>query len=340
MNYLIFALISFIFSVIFVKLSGFIAQKYEIVDVPDNIRKKHSRTTPLLGGFGIFLTFFIVLFLARDYILIGELNARHWLGVFFGACFLMIGGVLDDKYNLSPKTQIIFSILAIISVLFGGVNIEKITNPFGGDFLYLSSFVSAFFIFLWLSLMMYSTKILDGLDGLVGGVSAIGAFIIFLFTITTKYHQPDLAMVAIILCAAILGFLVFNWNPARIFLGEGGSLLLGYLIGILAIISGGKVAIALLIMGLPLLDLFWTIIRRYIAGKNPFRSADRGHLHFKLIDAGLNIRQAVLVFYFFAAFFGLSALWLQSMGKVLMLVVLVLLMIMMTGLLSFYQKKF
>ena len=133
----------------------------------------------------------------------------------------MIGGVLDDKYNLKPHSQIIFPLLAIAAVIIGGVEITKITNPFGG-FIDLNSlfFISPLLIVFWLLGMMYTTKLLDGVDGLVSGVSAIGGFIIFLFTITTRYYQPDIAFAAILLAGACFGFLIFNWHPAKIFIGK------------------------------------------------------------------------------------------------------------------------
>ncbi|MFA6389884.1 MAG: MraY family glycosyltransferase, partial [Patescibacteria group bacterium] len=319
-----------------------LALRLGVVDLPATGRKVHQVAVPLLGGTAIFFAFFIGLFLVQNKLLAGNLAAHHWIGFFIGACILMLGGFLDDKYNLSPGKQIIFPVLAALAVIAGGVGIEKITNPLGG-LLYLDQwkipllawsgkmhyfvFISDTFVLLWLMGMMYTTKILDGLDGLVTGVTAIGAFIIFLFTMTTKYYQPDVGLAALILSAACLGFLILNWHPAKIFLGEGGSLFLGYALGVLAIISGGKIAIALLILGIPILDVAWAIIRRIKAGKNPFRFSDRLHLHYRLFDSGLGQRKTVLIYYFLSAAFGLSALFLQSQGKVLALGILFLLML-------------
>lgn len=308
-----------------------IALYFKIVDQPAGSsqaeRKIHSRTIPLLGGLAIFFAYFLLLFLFADHFLAGNLKFNHLLGFFSGALFLMIGGFLDDKYNLRPHWQIIFPLLAIAAVILGGVEITKITNPFGG-YLNLASlvFISPSLIAVWLLGLMYTTKLLDGVDGLVAGVSAIGALVIFLFTLTTRYYQPDIAFAAILLSGACLGFLIFNFNPAKIFLGEGGSLLLGYLLGVLAIISGGKIAIALLVMGIPILDVAWTIIRRLLDGKNPFRFADRRHLHHRLLDLGLNQKQTVLIFYAFSLLFGLSGLFLQSQGKLWALIILVAIM--------------
>ena len=324
-NFLIIFLITFFLSVVFTVIVRQIVLRLNIVDTPNLERKIHKIGTPLLGGLSLFLSFFLVLYFIRDKILAGNLEVNHWLGFFAGALILMIGGFLDDKYNIKQKYQIIFPILAIACVLAGGVGIEKITNPLGG-FIYLG-FFSSIIIALWLVGMMYTTKLLDGIDGLVTGVTAIGGFVIFLFTMTTKYYQPDIGIAALILSAVCLGFLIFNWHPAKIFLGEGGSLFLGYTLGVLAIISGGKIAIALLIMGIPIMYVLWTIIRRIQAGKNPFKFADRKHLHFRLLDLGLSQRQTVLIYYGFSAIFGLSALFLQSRGKLIVLGALVVIML-------------
>ncbi len=305
-----------------------IAFYFNIVDRPDSGRKIHKKEIPLLGGVAIFITFFLFLFLFSDRFLSGNLDFRHLLGFFIGALIIMIGGVLDDKYNLKPGVQIIFPVLAVVAVIVGGVEIEKITNPLGG-YIYLKQLfiVGPILIAAWLLGMMYTTKLLDGVDGLVTGIGAIGGLVIFLFTLTSKYYQPDIAFAAILLSGAALGFLILNFNPAKIFLGEGGSLLFGYILGVLAIISGGKIAIALLIMGVPILDTVWTILRRLIRGNNPFRSADKKHLHHRLLDLGLSQKQTVFIFYALSLLFGISALFLQSTGKILALGALALVML-------------
>ncbi len=314
-----------------------LAQRLGITDKPDGDRKIHARTVPLLGGLAIFAAFFIILYFVNDKLLTGNLEIAQWLGFFAGAGFLMIGGWLDDKYNLKPVWQIIWPALAIASVIAGGVQIEKITNPLGG-YIYLGA-GSAVLIALWLLGMMYTTKLLDGLDGLVSGLVAIGALVIFLFTQSLKYYQPDIGLAALILAAACLGFLFFNWQPAKIFLGEGGSLFLGYALGVLSIISGGKIAIALLVMGIPVLDVAWTIVRRLAVGKNPFKFADRKHLHFRLLNLGLSVRKSVLLFYGIAIIFGSCALILQSLGKIFALAVLLIIMISAVIFFAYLDRK-
>jgi UDP-GlcNAc:undecaprenyl-phosphate GlcNAc-1-phosphate transferase len=310
-----------------------VAFYFQIVDLPDKQaggRKIHTRPIPLLGGLAIFVVYFLILFWQKDYFLSGDLELSHLLGFFAGALLLMIGGALDDKYNLRPSRQIIFPLLAIAALILGGVEITKITNPFGSYFdLNTLAFLSPLLIGLWLLGMMYTTKLLDGVDGLVTGVSGIGGLVIFLFTMTTRYYQPDIAFAAILLAGACAGFLILNWHPAKIFLGEGGSLLLGYILGVLAIISGGKIAIALLVMGIPILDVAWTIIRRLLQGKNPFKFADQKHLHHRLLALGIGQRKTVLIFYVLSLIFGVSGLFLQSRGKFWALIGLIGLMLLL-----------
>lgn len=336
MYYLIF-FFSFVLSLALTLFIKRIAIFYNIVDQPDKDRKIHKNNIPLLGGLAIFFSFFLTLLFFKDYLLVGNLRISHWLGFFIGACSLMIGGFLDDKYNLKPKQQIIWPLLAAMAVVIGGVQIEKITNPFGG-FLYLD-YLSTVIIFVWLLGMSYTTKLLDGIDGLVTSITGVGGFIIFVFTMTTKYYQPDIGLAALVLVGVCLGFLFFNWHPAKIFLGEGGSLLLGYILGVLAIISGGKIAIALLIMGIPILDVAWTIIRRMRAGRNPFKFADRQHLHFRLLDLGMTQWQVALFYCALALVFGLSTVFLQSQGKLFALVVLFIIMFCLVISLDYLEKK-
>ena len=354
MNYFLLFLAAFSLSLVLTLVIKLLAAKVKIVDKPNKTRKIHKQAVPLLGGTAIFLSFFLLMYFVRSELLAGNLVHSHWIGFFVGACFLMLGGLVDDKYNLKPSHQMIFPLLAAISVVIGGVNIEKITNPLGG-YLFLDTLkiplgffmgkalyfvlISDSLVILWLMGMMYTTKLLDGIDGLVTGVTAIGAFIIFLFTMTTQYFQPDIGLSALVLAGACLGFLIFNWHPAKIFLGEGGSLFLGYALGVLAIISGGKIAIALLVMGIPIMDVIWTILRRLRSGQHPFKFADRKHLHHRLLDAGLTQRQTTLVYYFLATLFGLSAVFLQSLGKLFALGLLVIIMLIIIVGFSYLEKR-
>lgn len=301
------------------------ARKWRIVDEPTGGRKIHRRATPLLGGVGIAIAVYAAGYFAFDSLVARGLMPVHMYAVALAGGIIVIGGVLDDIYSLTPSRQIALPLIAAGILAAGGVGIEKATNPLGGLVYFTDGFTMAL-TFVWVLGMMYTTKLLDGVDGLVSGLGVIAGLIIFLFTMTTRYYQPDVGLLALIFAAACLGFWLFNFNPASIFLGESGSLFIGYAIAVLAIVSGGKVAIAFLVMGIPIFDVAWIIARRLYEGKNPFRVSDRKHLHHRFLDWGLSQRQTVAVYYALAAGFGMAALFLQSRGKLVAIGVLAVIM--------------
>ncbi len=315
-----------------------IALKKQIIDYPDHHRKLHNRPVPLLGGWAIFLAFWLMtgylIFFTN--VLGHNLQPQRLIGVFIGSLILMILGYFDDKKNLSPKIRLAVSALAVIIAIAGGVGLDKITNPFGGIISLAGwqvqlgcfgtfSILSSLIVFIWLLGMMYTTKISDGLDGLSTGIVLIGALMIFFLSRTGKFFQPDVAVVALILAGACLGFLFFNFYPAKIFLGEGGGLFLGFILGVLAIIAGGKIATALLVMAIPMLDFIRVIYLRFKI-KQPLLKGDRRHLHYQLLDLGLGHRQTVLILYAISFAFGLTTLFLQSREKMFVLLILAVLM--------------
>lgn len=301
-----------------------VAIKFGIVDQPLLPRKIHKKPIPLLGGLAVFISFWACMYIIRNSF--RRISKEEFLGLFIGGLVLMIGGYLDDRYKLKPRHQFLFPVLAVIISLGFDIRVEGITNPLGGIIILPQLFSYALSGF-WLMGMMYTTKLLDGLDGLSSGVTAIGCLTIFMLAFFTKYYQPEMATLALVFFSAILGFLFFNWHPAKIFLGEGGSLWLGFMLGGFAILSGSKIITALLVMGIPILDVGWVILRRiFIENRNPF-IGDRKHLHYRLLDAGLSVPQAVLFFYLLALVFGLSSLFLVSFEKLQALGVLFLLMV-------------
>lgn len=322
------ALLSFLTTIAIKK----IAIHFDITDKPNSPRKIHNHPIPLLGGLGAFAAFWVViLVLAQGY---GLFPARYissldlW-AIFIGGLLLMLGGFIDDKYNIAPRYQLIFVLLAVLVILSARIGISFVTNPLGGGLWHLDQWRWGSFIILadaftvlWLMGTMYTTKLLDGLDGLVSGITVISAFIIFALSLTHKTYQPDVALLAIVLAGAVAGFLIWNFHPAKIFLGEGGSVWVGFMLGVLAIISGGKVATALLVMGVPILDVAWVIVRRVLWEKKSLGESDAKHLHFRLLTAGLSQRKSVLVLWGFSALFGVTSLFLQTRGKVYSLLIL------------------
>lgn len=306
-----------------------IAAAFGIVDEPGDPRKIHREPIPLLGGLALFLSIGVALVLAltlTNRLTVGEIDASHYAGFLIGGAILMLGGFLDDRFKLPPRFSILFPIAAALAAILGGVEVTKLTNPMGGVIV-LESWQSNIVVFVWLLVVMYVTKLLDGLDGLSTSVVSVGTFAILLLSLSAAYFQPDVALFASIGLGALLGFLVWNSPPAKVFLGEGGSTFVGYLLGVLAVISGGKLATALLVLGIPLLDLVWTVIRRSRNGAAAIVSADRKHLHHRLLDLGWSQPRIVLLYTFFAFVFGVGALFLQSGAKFLALMTLVVLMV-------------
>lgn len=309
-----------------------ISYYFNILDRPDSAdRKIHKKPIPLLGGWAIFLSIFISvlifkLFNLADFSGVGD---NFILAVFIGGLLIMIGGTLDDKYNLKPWQQIIWPLLAAIIVLFVGIKIAYITNPIGGPtnaIVYLTPIWGTVVSFIWLMGLMYTTKLLDGLDGLVTGITSVAAFMIFILSLNWDVYMSATSVWALAVFGASIGFLVFNFYPAKIFLGEGGSIFMGFMLGVLSIISGSKIATTLLVIGIPALDVLIVIIRRILRGESPFSHADRKHLHFQLLDIGFGQREAVLLLYLVAITFGLLGILSNSLGKLFSLAAMVVFM--------------
>lgn len=317
------------------------ALNHSIVDVPDQPRKIHSANVPLLGGAAIFLSFSLVAVAyawLTPYLVGKSVGGLELAAMIVAGIIIMFGGYLDDRYRYQPVRQIIWPVLATLAVMLVGIKVSVVTNPWGGGLIELGKFSAPVLTFAWLLGMMYTTKLLDGLDGLASGVGAIGALIIFSLTQFTPFYEPPVGLLALILAGACLGFLVWNWHPAKIFLGEGGSLYIGFVLGVLAIISGAKIATTLLVMGVPILDVVWVIVRRLFWERRSLARADRKHLHYRLLDVGLSHRQAVVFLYVLTGTFGLVALGLGSSGKLIALIVLMVVMVMLGFLLVAAHK--
>jgi len=355
MLYFLAPIITLFLSVILTLLVKRIAFKLKFLDYPDTERKIHKTPIPLLGGVAVFLSFALVLLyysFFTDLIIGGFIQAKYIMGIILAAFIIILGGILDDRFNLKPKVQFIFPVLAALIIIAFGIGINHVRNPFGGiisfenwDFIlfwwqgipYKITLMADLFTLIWLLGMMYTTKLLDGLDGLVSGITVIGSLIIFGICMSINVAQDNTGLIALILAGAFLGFLIFNFQPAKIFLGEGGSLFAGLMLGVLAIISGSKVATTLLIMGIPILDVAWVIARRIFNHKT-VSLADRKHLHFRLLDIGLSQKQAVIFMYVLTALFGSAALFLQTFGKLIALIILVIVMLILgTSLVIIYK---
>lgn len=291
-------------------------------------RDVHEEPTPRLGGLAIYLAVLIVSFVGFRFIfpeyhfstttIVGF--DRTLFILFLGLSLAALGMVLDDLWGLPVVTKIIIQVAGALLLLLAPLRIEYLNNPFG-DIIYLSGptliglLLPPLAALIWLIVMMNAVNLMDGLDGLAGGLTCVAFFTLLMLSLLPRINQPETALLALIGAGAVLGFLVYNWHPAKIFMGDSGSHFLGLFLGGLAIIAGGKVATTALVLGVPILDLILVTLRRLIAGKNPLTSPGRDHLHHRLLDSGFSVPQASLILILIAAFFGTVALKSDSLGK-------------------------
>lgn len=309
-----------------------LAVRCGLVDVPGQLwRKQHVRIVPLAGGTSVWVAFWLALIVWLAGTEVSVLPSWWYWGLLFGSSCLMVGGWLDDRLRLPATRSWLFPAGAAVLASWCGIgsDLTALSNPFGAP-LPLSARVlgvplSGMVTGMWLMGLMYTTKLLDGVDGLVTTVSLLAMLVLLAVTFTPQVHQPQSAGLAVLLAAALVGFLPYNFPPARVFLGEGGSTFLGFMIGVLAIMVDGKFATAFLVMGVPMLDVVVVVFSRVLAGQSPF-AGDRRHLHFRLLDLGLSPRQAVGLYATVVAGCGLAAVVVQTFGSWLVFALLVLAM--------------
>jgi UDP-GlcNAc:undecaprenyl-phosphate GlcNAc-1-phosphate transferase len=296
-----------------------------VFDEPDGERRVHAQPTPRLGGIAIYVGFMLSLFTVlnvalthtsqvRQYLSYGDL--AHIIGLLFGGTLMMGVGLWDDIMTMSPRRKFVAQLVvsAIVVVLYGFTIVDVKLPSFG--YLDLAWFAIPFSLF-WYMGMVNAINFLDGLDGLVAGVSLIAAITL---VVVSLWHNEYL--VAVTMCAlagAMAGFLPYNYHPARIFMGDGGSLFIGFVLASAAVMGTEKKAVAisliipLLVLALPIADTAAAIFRR-MRRKAPLFSADRGHVHHQLLDLGLSQRQAVNLIYVVCGMLGIIALVLSRPG--------------------------
>lgn len=312
-------LLSLLLSLILIKAIVALSQKSGFFD-KNGGRRKHEGQISRFGGLGIIAAFWLAIFLSGS-LVFDSLK----LGLILCSVLIFIFGFWDDLRELDWKKQMVFQIMIALVMIHAGLGVEYIANPFGGrefrldeiSFAGLSVFGSLFIIF-WIVGFMNVVNWLDGMDGLAGGVGAIASLTLFFLSASDLVNQPPLAIMAIALFGALLGFLVFNFHPAKIFMGSSGAYFLGFMLSVLAIFSGGKIATMFLVMGFPILDAAWVIYRRLQGGRSPF-VGDRSHFHYQLLDRGMAEKKVVLIIYIISFLFGLAALLFQGIYKLAVL---------------------
>lgn len=297
------------------------AHKVGAIDVPKDARRMHKKPIPRLGGLAIYGGFLCSI------LIFGQLD-ETMLCVLLGAAIIVALGIFDDVLALGAKLKFVVQIVAAaIPVCIGNLQIGLFTNlnPLSDTpFVHLGILAVPVTI-IWIVGITNAVNLIDGLDGLAVGVSSIAAITMLAVALLTSNMPIAITMAA--LAGACIGFMPYNLNPAKIFMGDTGSTFLGYMLATVSIMGLFKFyavisfAVPFLILGLPIFDTANAIIRRVAAGRSPM-SPDRGHVHHKLIDMGFNQKQAVAILYAISATLGLTAVVLTSSGEVKAIVLL------------------
>lgn len=314
-----------------------LALKLNLIDDPHTNKHPkvtHKTATPRGGGLAIYSGFLIasIMFLPFD---------SHLLGIILGGGILVILGLFDDKWNLSPYLRLLVQIIAASLPVLFGIGIAFISNPFNGildlshpqvSFTLLGEvrtiwILSDLFAVFWLVFLMNMLNMgAKGLPGQLSGVSAIAALTIALISLqySADITEWPVLILALITAGAFLGHLPWNISPQRIMPSFGGSTFAGYMLGVLSILSTAKVGTLLVVLGIPIVDTTYTIIRRILSGKSPFWG-DRGHLHHKLLDSGMTRNNVTYTYWFMTALLGALALNLNASQKLYTIVGVILL---------------
>lgn len=314
------------------------AKKIGIIDDPKKNKHPkviHTYPTPRGGGIPIFIALVgtSIFFLPLD---------KQIIGILIGALILVVMGILDDKYNLNPYVRLLVGFIAAAAPIAAGIGISFITNPFGGIInlshpqINFSLFgqthsiwvLSDLFAIFWITFLMNIVNMgAKGVDGQLSGVTVIAALTIAFLSLrfSADITQWPVIILAAITAGAYLGFLPWHVFPQKIMPGYSGSTLAGYLLAILSILSTTKVGALVVVLGVPLIDTGYTIVRRILQGKSPVWG-DRGHLHHRLLDAGLSKAQVAIFYWMFTALLGFLALNLNTASKIYTMVGITLLL--------------
>ena len=335
--FMIFAfIVSFAFTFATTPLVRRFAFKIGAIDIPKDNRRMHKKPTPRIGGLAIIFGFTVATLCFAQ-------PSRQLYGTLAGAAIIAVMGVIDDCKNLPAKLKFVIQIIAALVVVFAGdIKIDVFTNPnFLSDNPYwvLPEWLSVTLTVIWIVFITNAVNFIDGLDGLAAGVSAIMS--ISLVFISIRVGEYSIAILGIALMGSCFGFLPFNFDPAKIFMGDTGSTFLGFMLATLSIQGVFKsyavisFAVPLLILGLPLFDALFAMIRRILRGQSPM-TADRGHLHHRLVDMGFSQKQTVFILYAISGVLGITAVLLAESGvlRALLLVICVLILLLIGSMLG------
>lgn len=295
-------LISFIMTPLVIR----IARRFGAVDIPKDDRRMHKTPMCLWGGIAIFTGFFVSMFLFSN------ISTVKLVGLFVASIIVLVTGMIDDIKPLGAKIKLLMQIAAALVLVFSGYKINYFTDFFGDSgVIQVSNWAALPITVIWIVGVTNTVNLIDGLDGLAAGISAIAA--VTLSYIAILNHRYDAAMITLILAGSSIGFLPYNFNPAKIFMGDTGALFLGLVLAAVSVEGALKgataitVVVPILALGVPIFDTAFAILRRLI-NKRPIMEADKGHLHHRLMSIGLGQKKTVLSMYLISALLGAGAI--------------------------------
>lgn len=337
--------VAFIVVIVSTPLAIILAKKYKLVDDPKTHHHPaiiHKKAIPRAGGLPIYLGIFlgVLCFIPLD---------QTFIAILVSGGLIVAIGLLDDRYDLSPYFRFIANIVCVAIVVFAGVHIPFVTNPLGGilslsnlsySFAGIQISISNILAVVWIVWIMNMLNWSKGVDGQMPGIAAISAIVIGIaslrFPVLTDTNL-FVSQTAFIVAGAALGFLFYNFYPAKIFPGYSATIL-GFMIGILSIMSGVKLATAILVMGVPIADGLFTILRRVLSGHSPFWH-DKGHLHHLLLNLGLSQRTIAFIYWGISLLLGFFALNLSSRNKLFAIILVMVLVGAVIATLKYLPQK-
>ena len=296
-------------------LAGFIilAKKIKISDKRISKRHIHGEGVSRFGGVAIIVSFVIVIILDERLVVTTPLA-----GVLLASLAILFFGVIDDIRQLSWKYQLFFQLAMVTLVYFMGVKLQYVSNPLGGLFFFdsgLAYLLGLLISIIWIVFLMNVMNWVDGVDGVSGGITLIAAIAILVLSQKPEVNQPPIGIIAAALIGGLIIFLIYNFHPARIIAGTSGSMFMGFILAILAIFSGAKIATTLMVLAVPIVDALWVIAERLQFKKSIF-AADRRHLHYRLLELGWSAKKICLFYYLITAIIAVLALNMRAMGKI------------------------
>lgn len=279
-----------------------LAPKIGAMDIPKDERRIHSKPMPLIGGVAMYLAVMISMLLFLP-------GSRELYGIMAGGTIIFIAGLKDDLKGMSPIEKLIFQIAAAVAAIWGGVQIDFVTNPlsWGGTVIPLS-WIGVPVTLFWIVGITNTLNLIDGLDGLAGGVAFISA--LSFTAVALKLGVPQIGVLAVMVAGACIGFLPYNFNPAKIFMGDTGALFLGFMLAVISIegvmksVATIAMLVPIIILGVPIFDTTFAIFRRVLSGRS-IMSADKNHLHHRLLKRGFSQKKTVLILYGISGIFGI-----------------------------------